>query len=931
MKHVMRKDFLLFPLLPLVLWLLPVQAVADDEGLGALMQYASNIVQFNKVNPQEKVYLHMDNRSYYVGDTIFFKAYVLHSSTHRLSNISKVLYVELLSDTGVELERMKLKIDGGMCAGSFVVRDGYRTGYYEIRAYTRNMLNFGREPMPWMNIHKAIEEKYLHPYAITDEQRLNQSKSTSPLLANVFPTPIWEQSIVEDANHVLFSRVFPVYMRPEKAGEYKQEMDWYPRHPALAMPEETDEEFRDDSLRISFYPEGGALVSGVTSRIAIDVHDQWGREKEIRGYVVEGLMGKDTVATFSSKERGRGLFELSPKGGECYVAHVTYRGKHYRYRLPETKADGYVLSITPPIKGGEATFSVRTSRETSALLGWTLMCRGALMAFDTLHVSCDAERMVRLAPSQLTPGVNQLTLYSVRGEVLAERLFFVCPGAPARLLLTTQLPDTLRPFEEVRLDFQCNASNGYFSLANFSIAVTDAAELHATFDTGDLRSELLLSSDLKGFIKDVDSYFAHDDDTLMVYDIDMLMLVQGWRRYEWQTMAGLAGYAPRYVPERGLGLEGRVVSSLSPAEDFADASKYKPYGNLLLRVEMKDPLITLSDTFQVDSLGRFSVDFGKDFFGEVPMTLTLLEPDGKVKKEGLFSRLKFAYPVIDRAFSPSTTPYDYYQNHTPEDDWELTATQNFDWQGDVQIENVDVQRRRKRTGEIYYDSPDIVIDYYKEWNRLIDRGLPNANYLDINNYYLGDESTQLTPEERGEIRLHYTLGRSRLWGRVARLPDSVFVYDKRAGEGRRNRYRVYLMPHTIKVYSNLISRQPLGTTIDGSTETRPYAVWKPEYYKRSHSPKTAPYFLQNGVRHTLCEGYSRVVSYYHRDYSGEELPDTADYRRTLYWNPSVTTSMTGKAGLTFYNNAHTRHLHIRAEGITRYGEFIVYDSDKEKK
>ena len=925
----MRKNVLLLSLLCFLLCLLPAKVVADEEELSALKQYASNIVQFNKVNPQEKVYLHMDNRSYFIGDTIFFKAYVLHSATHRLSNMSKVLYVELLSDTGIELERMKLKIDGGMCAGSFIVRDDYRTGYYEIRAYTRNMLNFGREPMPWMNIHKAIEEKYLHPYAITDEQRLNQSMSTAPLLANVFPTPIWEQSIVEDANHVLFSRVFPIYMRPEKAGEYKPEMDWYPKHPALAMPEETDEELRSDSLRISFYPEGGALVSGVTSRIAVDVHDQWGREKEIRGYIAEGLMGKDTVATFTSKERGRGLFELCPKHGERYVAHVTYHGKHYRYRLPEVEDDGYVLSVTPPIKGGEATFAVRTSRETSAMLGWTLMCRGVLTAFDTLRVSCDAERMVHLTPNQLIPGVNQLTLFGVRGDVLAERLFFVCPSAPACLHLNTQLPDTLRPFEEVTLDFQCNASNGYFSPANFSIAVTDAAERHATFDTGDLRSEMLLSSDLKGFIKDVDSYFAHANDTLMAYDIDMLMLVQGWRRYEWQTMAGLAEYVPRYMPEHGLGIEGRVVSSLISADNFADASKYKPYGNLLMRVEMRDPLITLSDTFRVDSLGRFNVDFGKDFFGEVPMTLTLLEPDGAVKKEGFFSRLKFAYPTIDRAFSPTTVPYNYYQNHTPEDDWVLTATQNFDWQGDVQIDNVDVKRRRKRTSEIYYDLPDIVVDYYKEWNKLIDRGIPNANHYDINNYYLGDESSQLTPEERNEIRLHYTLGRSRLWGRVARLPDSVFVYDKRAGDGRRNRYRVYLMPRTIKVYSNLVSRQPLGTAIDGSTETRPYAVWKPEYYKRSHSPKTAPYFLQNGVRHTYCEGYSRVVSYYHRDYSSEELPDSADYRRTLYWNPSVTTSMTGKVQLTFYNNSQTTKLHIRAEGITRYGEFIVYDSDKE--
>ena len=86
--------------------------------------------------------------------------------------------------------------------------------------------------------------------------------------------------------------------------------------------------------------------------------------------------------------------------------------------------------------------------------------------------------------------------------------------------------------------------------------------------------------------------------------------------------------------------------------------------------------------------------------------------------------------------------------------------------------------------------------------------------------------------------------------------------------------------------------------------------------------------LKDGVRHTYYEGYSRVVSYYHRDYSGDELPDSTDFRRTLYWNPSITTNPIGKAQVTFYNNARTKHIHVRAEGFTRNGEFIVYDSQK---
>ena len=59
-------------------------------------------------------------------------------------------------------------------------------------------------------------------------------------------------------------------------------------------------------------------------------------------------------------------------------------------------------------------------------------------------------------------------------------------------------------------------------------------------------------------------------------------------------------------------------------------------------------------------------------------------------------------------------------------------------------------------------------------------------------------------------------------------------------------------------------------------------------------------------------------------------PDGTDYRRTLYWNPDIWTDMQGRSSVTFYNNARTKHIHVRAEGFTRNGEFIVYDSSNNK-
>ena len=55
--------------------------------------------------PQEKVYLHLDNTCYFVGDTIWYKGYVTRSDKGTLTDLSKILYVELLTPDGYLVER----------------------------------------------------------------------------------------------------------------------------------------------------------------------------------------------------------------------------------------------------------------------------------------------------------------------------------------------------------------------------------------------------------------------------------------------------------------------------------------------------------------------------------------------------------------------------------------------------------------------------------------------------------------------------------------------------------------------------------------------------------------------------------------------------------------------------------------------------------
>jgi hypothetical protein len=98
---------------------------------------------FSKYYPQEKVYLHLDNTGYFKGETIWFKAYVTRCDNGHTTDLSKVLYVELLNPSGDVVKTRKLKIEDGQAYGDIKVDNIMVTGFYEIRAYTRYMTNWG--------------------------------------------------------------------------------------------------------------------------------------------------------------------------------------------------------------------------------------------------------------------------------------------------------------------------------------------------------------------------------------------------------------------------------------------------------------------------------------------------------------------------------------------------------------------------------------------------------------------------------------------------------------------------------------------------------------------------------------------------------------------------------------------------------------------
>lgn len=274
----------------LLLWgVMSMTATAQESVATAeLRRFVGNMERFGSMFPQEKVYLHFDNTGYFLGETMWFKAYVLRADENRCTDMSRVLYVELLTPTGDVAKTCKLRIDNGQADGCIKLDNLLGSGYYEVRAYTRYMLNWGGE--------------------------------------------------------ACFSRVFPIFNTPTTVGDYSKQVIDQTNY-RTGMPDSFGEASvkRAGRLNVAFFPEGGRLVEGLASAVAFEVTDSRGAAVEAEGWLMQG---EEKVAAVRTLREGRGVFRCMPTG-QPLALQIDGR----RFPLPPADRKGCVMTITLRPKG----------------------------------------------------------------------------------------------------------------------------------------------------------------------------------------------------------------------------------------------------------------------------------------------------------------------------------------------------------------------------------------------------------------------------------------------------------------------------------------------------------------------------------------------------------------------------------------------------
>ena len=917
---------------------LPSSAQQTDEELKTLMAYMKRAMLFNKTMPQEKVYLHFDNTGYFMGESIWFKAYVVRADNAAPTDMSRVLYVELVNPSGDVVETRKLPVTNGIAYGDIKLDSIYGTGFYEVRAYTRYMTNWG--------------------------------------------------------NGGIFSRVFPIFKAPKTDGDYSQMvMDDYGYKKRLPNLRDTsaDESDTDGRLRIRFYPEGGRLVKGVPCRVAFYATDKSGQYISAGGALLN--QDKDVLDAVNTTREGRGLFRFTPDGTTHYLRLADSKGRQHDFRLPDAEEEGVSLQLNTLDDADLSALIYCTPGIQGRLLGYTIMHNGRTLRADTIHA--DAAQLLTFDRAKMPAGVNQLTVFTSDGQIQCERLFFICPPSNDADTIRITTPVAFpKPCGKIVLNIQAQPK------AQLSLSAMDAATM-VNGAEGNAQTYMLLSSELKGYISDPGYYFEADDRQHRM-DADLLMMVQGWRRYDWAVMAGLkqnesnqSATKTSFLPTALDGFNQPIEDKLYIYGQLKQKKKKNTVDNVWLEVHLYNKQgYHFKGQAKTDSLGFYAFSM-PDVSGEYQMLINT----GVADKDGYWKDVDY-YVGIDRHFSPlrrllspgETTALALLKPNLFHDEKsKKAAAEDKEYipinKKEHVLPTVVVKAKRKSLFEnaraawasekegqhyasIYYNADE-------DADRYADQGLelPTVyEWLAMRNPFFGGTNmlgtldamevptatneTVFEDGGAGDMEDLSDAGATEQTGEMEKdAADSNENFQSTAttprifrdGLGYKNRPIVWMLDNDYAAISRLTRRIEIGDPFKWRVE-RPtnqdlpifldeiksvYISENPHSYQNAlfcpdllgANPVTVFLYTHitfpvpsKGMRSTHFQGYNNPSTFQMEDYS--VLPPVEDFRRTIFWAPDIYTDAEGKAQVEFWNNSSCKEMHISCEGMTGDGHVL---------
>lgn len=633
----------------------------------------------------------------------------------------------------------------------------------------------------------------------------------------------------------------------------------------------------EEKYTIAFFPEGGNLVQGIESTIAVHIVNQFGKGIQ---YCYGDILDNQNliVKQFETSKFGIGRFTFTPKANQTYKAVVTIpNDKRMAKELPTAYTEGYVMCLSEDVDNAikiTVKASAQKANSTIYLLAHT---RGVLQFILRGDMQGDKTTFL-IDKNKIGQGITQFTVFDADRQPVCERLFFKQPDQYLQINMASDL-QTYGSRQKINIPITTTDQDGKPVTADMSMAVFRLDSLENIGEM-DISNYLWLSSDLTGNIESP-AYYFNKKNTETTQAADNLMLTQGWRRFNWTDILEDKKTAFTFAPEyAGHFVRGKVTKN----ETDMPANKVETF--------LSGTQIPMRTT-KSDAEGHIQFEL-KDFYNEGRLIVQSKNAD-----EGFYT-LKIDKPFSDKQSSRVLPPFLLPQTRTK-------ALQTLN--KSVAVQNTYNAKSLKQT--------------------LIPAVDTTAFYLKADDTYLLDNYVRFTTLE--EILTEYVKPVS-----FKRRNNKVLL---QVWDNLRNKFfdlepLVLLDGTPVLDLDKLMSYDPLKIQ-RLEIVSRMYYLGNMAYAGmlnfKTYKGNMPDYSLDPHAAVVDYEGLQRQRVFYTPEYETPQQRDSRlpDFRNTLYWNPSVKTNKKGVQTLHFYSSDLRGRYAAVLQGLTKDGktgsEVVLFD------
>jgi hypothetical protein len=508
------------------------QTLTEDDSK-SLQQ---KITAYGLINSENLLFVHFDKNVYTNNENVWFTAYLLKKATARFS--PKTLAVFLLNTQNKKIAyQAKFLMEDGISFGHLYLADTLQPGKYKFIAYVPPLVNnkvsgIFEQPIlirsssqndlkvdVSLDSIKSSKENYAIRVAIrnTNQGSINYSgkyflgdNRSQDFKGNFsikggFETLEIPKNIIQKDNNTLY-----LVISAGKNSIYR----------TITLP------FSQNHLNVNFFPEGGYLTCGLTSAVALEVRGINGSPLSTSFILFKNTTPVDTIRT---NEFGIAKFYLKPQNGFSYLLRpVDSTDYDDRFRLPDPQLHGMVIGTAHAI--ATDTLTIAGTSSTNEIYYFVMHDFKQTYYITPIFLKSGIKRVLKFDLKDVPVGLTEITVLDNQKRPCAERMFFAHIDRIQKLSIQ---PDKQIYKKRQPVKLQLSLFGPKVDSINALVSVSCVQRNRVL---SSLKENIINYTYLSSEFGGLPHYANWLGDKNQIGDLEMLLMVKGWRRYRWLSL-----------------------------------------------------------------------------------------------------------------------------------------------------------------------------------------------------------------------------------------------------------------------------------------------------------------------------------------------------------------------------------------------------------